>query len=145
MRACSGAPGHSSMASLSIRWPTFSRRSITPCTVTAGRSCPAGFGIGSGHGYDDGGWLTGGLVSKKTRRPEAVLNPGQSAAFLALAQAASQGGGTGLGDTSGIEMRLERLIRAVETQAGRTGGAMADALNGAARKAAYKSAYSARG
>jgi SLT domain-containing protein/phage-related protein len=109
-----------------------------------------GVGIGSGHGqlgggtgYDSGGWLVPGLSVNKTRRPEAVLNPGQSAAFLALAQAASQG--RGMGDTSGIEMRLERLIQAVQSSAGRTGGAMADALNGAARKAAYKSAYSARG
>jgi hypothetical protein len=94
--------------------------------------------------YDGGGWLQSGMVRKQTRRPEAVLNPGQSAAFLALAQAATQGR-AGLGDTSGIEMRLERVIRAIETQAARTGGAMADALNGAARTAAYRSAYSARG
>lgn len=95
--------------------------------------------------YDGGGWLKDGAVLKKTARPEAVLNPGQSAAFLALAQAATLGGGGGLGDTSGIESRLERVIRAIETSAGRTGGAMADVLNGAARKAAYRSAYSARG
>lgn len=95
--------------------------------------------------YDGGGWLKGGLSVKRTHRPEAVLNPGQSAAFLALAQAATQSKGGGLGDTSGIESRLERVIRAIEGSSARTGGAMADVLNGAARKAAYKSAYSARG
>jgi phage-related protein len=55
-----------------------------------------GMGMGSGHGYDDGGWL--GRPLNRTGRPEAVLNPGQSAAFLNLAEAAhrlSRGGGTG--------------------------------------------------
>jgi len=55
-----------------------------------------GMGMGSGHGYDDGGWLVGPL--NRTRKPEAVLNPGQSAAFLNLAEAAhrlSRGGGAG--------------------------------------------------
>ena len=54
-----------------------------------------GMGMGSGHGYDDGGWLTGG--PNTTGKPEAVLNPGQSAAFLNLAEAAhrlSRGGGS---------------------------------------------------
>jgi len=55
-----------------------------------------GMGMGSGHGYDDGGWLLG--PPNYTRKPEAVLNPGQSAAFLNLAEAAhrlSKGGGAG--------------------------------------------------
>jgi hypothetical protein len=47
---------------------------------------------------DDGGWLSAEAMINGTGRPEAVLNPGQSQAFLNLAEAAhrlSRGGGDG--------------------------------------------------
>ena len=98
-------------------------------------------------GYDSGGWLEPGLTLavNKTGQREAVLNPAQSQALI-------QGG-------PGTEARLDRLIdlagqnasltraliKAIERSAPAADTAMADALNGAARKSAYKSAYSARG
>jgi hypothetical protein len=93
--------------------------------------------------YDTGGWLEPGMMNGTGRR-EAVLNPGQSDAFLALADAVSKPGPGGLLSTDAIERKLDRLIRTVEASSARTGGAMADALNSAARGAAYRSAYTAR-
>src|SRR5215831_13277901 len=55
-----------------------------------------GMGMGSGHGYDTGGWL--GWPLNRTGKPEAVLNPAQSAAFLDLAEAARRGGTGGMRD-----------------------------------------------
>ena len=50
--------------------------------------------------YDQGGWLSPEAMLNGTGRPEAVLNPGQSQAFLNLSEAAhrlSRGGGGGGG------------------------------------------------
>lgn len=94
---------------------------------------------------DAGGWLEPGAshIMNATGRPEAVLNPGQSEAFLALAHAVHEQGSRWPG-TGSLEARLDRLIKAVERNAAQTGAAVGDALNGAAREAAYRSAYSVR-
>jgi hypothetical protein len=94
---------------------------------------------------DQGGWLGPGdsHIMNATGRPEAVLNPGQSEAFLALAHAVHEQGSRWPG-TGSLESRLDRLIKAVERNAVQTGAAVGDALNGAARTAAYRSAYSVR-
>ena len=95
---------------------------------------------------DSGGWLRQGasLIHNATGRPEAVLNPPQSDAFLALAEAARKGSQPDFGsDTLG--RKLDRLIRAVEHSSALTGGAVADALNGVTRTATYRSLYSSGG
>src|SRR5262252_250259 len=55
---------------------------------------------------DNGGWmLPGGAYANATGRPEAVLNPQQSAAFVKFAEAAhemSRGGGAGRGGLGGF-------------------------------------------
>ena len=87
---------------------------------------------------DSGGWLMPGGMNG-TGRPEAVLNPSQSQAFLALAEAAhalSRPGGS-----AGLERALERLIRAAERSPGKTGAAVAEALNRGSRQAAYVGMY----
>ena len=58
----------------------------------------AGMGIGSGHGYDGGGWLQPSTAPiNTTGRPEAVLTPEESQAFITMAkhftQQAEGGGG----------------------------------------------------
>lgn len=56
-----------------------------------------GMGLGSGHGYDQGGWLMPGWSFNGTQHPEAVLTTGQSAAFVTAAAALerlAKGGGT---------------------------------------------------
>lgn len=90
--------------------------------------------------YDRGGPLPPGgkFVMNGTGRTEEVLTPDERLAFIALAK-----GGKG-NDMTGLERRLERLITAVQNNAGATGMSVADALNGTARKATYRSAYSAQ-
>lgn len=61
-----------------------------------------GMGLGSGHGYDSGGWLQpGGQIAwNLTGRKEAVLTPAQSEAFLNVGEAArmfTRGTGTASG------------------------------------------------
>ena len=47
-------------------------------------------------GYDSGGWLMPGTVPvNRTGRPEAVLTPEESAAFIAIAKRLTAGGGLG--------------------------------------------------
>jgi len=58
-----------------------------------------GMGLGSGHGYDSGGWLQPGgqMAWNLTGRKEAVLTPAQSDAFVSVGEAArrfARGGGT---------------------------------------------------
>lgn len=78
-----------------------------------------GRGMGSGHGYDSGGWMLGGLNS--TGRPEAVLTPGQSRAFVALSEAAERLG-AGRGGASGGGMMRDLHLTLPE------GATIADAL-----------------
>lgn len=97
--------------------------------------------------YDFGGWLKHGQIGLNTTgRPEAVLNPAQSSAMLSLAEALrlSQAN-SGPGYSTGIEARLERVIRAIERSSAATGAAVGDALNGTSRTSFYRSNYSARG
>ncbi len=97
---------------------------------------------------DHGGWLKQGrtLVDNRTGQPEAVLRPAQSQALLTLAEVArlsmQQPGQAG---TSGLEHKLDRVIRAIERSAALTGAAVGDVINGTARSAAYRATYSARG
>jgi len=99
-----------------------------------------GMGMGSGHGYDSGGWLRWPL--NRTGRPEAVLNPAQSDAFLRFAEAVHAMARSG--DSSALERVLERLITAVERNAGQTADGLAAVLDGTARQAIFSSAYSVR-
>ena len=92
---------------------------------------------------DSGGWLEPGGMNG-TGRPEAVLNPGQSEAFVALAEAARKGSQPAFGGST-LEAKIDRLIRAVERGAAVTGGAVADALNGVTRQASYRSVYGTGG
>lgn len=91
--------------------------------------------------YDNSGWLGRGptLAFNATGRREAVLNPDQSEAFIALA-AAVAGRGSG-GDMTGLLARLDRLIKAAEAAPGKTAGGMAEALTRAGRRSAYSAAY----
>jgi hypothetical protein len=92
------------------------------------------------HWYDKGGWwLRQGHYPNGTGRPEAVLTPSQSSAFIDLAAAAA-GKGTG-GDMGALLAKLDRLIKAVEATPRATAGGMAEALNRAGRRSAYSSAY----
>jgi hypothetical protein len=95
---------------------------------------------------DKGGWLHPGanIVQNSTGQREAVLNPSQSQAFMALAAAVHENRATWPG-TTGMEAKLDRLIAAVRRNAGETGAAVGDALNGATRSAAYRSRYSVSG
>ena len=52
----------------------------------------SGMGIGSGKGYDSGGWLQPGGLNA-TGKPEAVLSPEESQAFVAIARQLTQQGG----------------------------------------------------
>lgn len=62
-------------------------------------------GLGEGHGYDSGGWLTDG-ARKHTARPEAVLDPDQSQAFMSLVEAVTRGGsGSGTVELGGGTVR----------------------------------------
>jgi hypothetical protein len=90
--------------------------------------------------YDKGGALGPGdhLVSNRTGQTEEVLTPAERRAFVALAR----GGGGGNTD---LLVRLDRLIKAVERNAVTTAAGVAEALNGTARGAAYRAAYSTRG
>jgi SLT domain-containing protein len=97
--------------------------------------------LGHGHGYDSGGWLMPGPVNG-TGQPEAVLTPGQSDAFLALAEAASNPAMASKLDQ--VIARLERLVRVAERAPGLTGAALSEALNTGSRRASYLAAYSAR-
>src|SRR5215472_2576944 len=101
-----------------------------------------GMGMGSGHGYDLGGWLLG--PPNYTGRPEAVLNPAQSQAFLDLARALHDAGNAYPHGGTSLEAKMERLIAAVRQNAAQTGQAVGDALNGAARAASYRASYSVR-
>jgi len=85
-----------------------------------------GMGIGSGHGYDSGGYLPTGasIAINRTGQPERVTSPGQETAMLAA-----------LG-------RIEKLLQSAPE---RTGGALGNALHGAARSARYQGMYSPRG
>lgn len=47
------------------------------------------------HWYDKGGWLMPGLNVNETRKPEAVLTPGESQAFQTIARSLYNGGGAG--------------------------------------------------
>ena len=84
-----------------------------------------GMGIGSGHGYDSGGWLPPGVsvAVNATGQPERVTSPGQETAQLA------------------VLYRIEKLLQAAPE---RTGGALGNALHGAARSARYQGMYSPR-
>jgi hypothetical protein len=90
--------------------------------------------IGSGHGYDSGGFLPTGLslAYNGTGLPEPVI-PARGA----RGAAAAGGDGTTLGDVAGL---LEDLIGVCS---GAPGG-FADALNGLARGAGYSAMYSVR-
>jgi phage-related protein len=93
--------------------------------------------------YDSGGWMKPGIQINGTGRREAVLNPSQSEAFMALAEAtrlAGQGNGN-----SRIEQLLERVVAAVDRNATATGAAVGGALNGATRRAFYGSQYQTGG
>ena len=85
-----------------------------------------GMGIGSGHGYDSGGWLPPGVTVavNRTGQPERVSAPGEMAELAGL---------------------LKQLIKETRAAPDRTGGAVGDALNGRARQARYAGMYSARG
>lgn len=95
---------------------------------------------------DKGGWLRPGLnaVQNSTGQREAVLNPSQSQAFMRLAEAVHSSSRDWPG-TTGLEAKMERLIRAVRDNAGQTGSAVGDALNGVTRTAAYRARYSTGG
>jgi SLT domain-containing protein len=50
-------------------------------------------GRGGGYqGYDSGGWLPPGMPLNQTGKPEAVLTPEESAAFVAIAKHLTQQG-----------------------------------------------------
>ncbi len=49
-----------------------------------------GMGMGSGHGYDRGGWLHPDGILNFSGKKEAVLTPGQSEAFVSASRAAEQ-------------------------------------------------------
>jgi hypothetical protein len=96
---------------------------------------------------DGGGMLRQGenVLYKHTSAPEVVLNPSQTDAFLALAAAAeraSAGGSSSLADA--IRAMHSELAVLLKRGPAITGGAVADALNGASRQAAYRAQYSAR-
>jgi phage-related protein len=110
----------------------YARHTYGPSLMSGGQ------GLGSGHGYDAGGWLMPGLSYNMTGQPEAVLNPSQSRAFMALAESLAGAGGPG---TSTLEYKLDRLIAAVENSAGRTGVAMGAVLQGTARGATARAYY----
>jgi hypothetical protein len=95
---------------------------------------------------DTGGWLRPGatMALNGTGGREAVLNPAQSTAFLALAESLRLASASG-GSTTGIEAKLERVIAAIRSSSAVTGGAVGDAINGATRSAFYRANYSARG
>lgn len=91
-----------------------------------------------------GGYAGGGLVRKLAAGGyinEHVLGVGASGQQYEL----GEGGRAELVSPVGsLESRLDRLIRAMEANAGQTGAAVADALNGVAKPAIYRGAYSAR-
>jgi hypothetical protein len=89
------------------------------------------------HWYDKGGWMRPGYPNG-TGRPEAVITPAQSDAFIALAAMAARGG---TGDLGPLLAKLDKLIKAVEAAPQKTAGGMAEALNRAGRRSAYSSAY----
>lgn len=84
-------------------------------------------------GYDTGGWL---MPVNMTSKPEAVLNPGQSDAFVALAQALASGQGGSM-----LSYKLDCLIAEVRKSAGKTGVAMGRVLDGVATQAAMAGWY----
>lgn len=67
-----------------------------------------GMGMGSGHGYDSGGYLQPGSTTavNATGKPEAVLTPQESSAFVALA---------GSGGTSPLTSANSPLVRLNQT------------------------------
>jgi hypothetical protein len=73
---------------------------------TYGRSLMRnGMGLGSGHGYDSGGWLNPGptLAFNATGKREAVLTPSQSEAFVAVGEASRKfAAGNGQAAGSGL-------------------------------------------
>jgi SLT domain-containing protein/phage-related protein len=91
-----------------------------------------------------GGYAAGGPVRKLAGGgyiSEHVLGVGASGQRYEL----GEGGRSELVTPAGsLEQRLDRLIRAMEANAGQTGAAVADALNGVAKPAIYRGAYSAR-
>ena len=101
-----------------------------------------GMGIGSGHGYDSGGWMMPGGPNQ-TGQPEAVLTPRESGAFVAMAKMAAALAGSG--SDKDLLGKLDKLIDAVEKSPARTGSALARGLTGVARDASHQAAHSARG
>lgn len=98
--------------------------------------------LGHGHGYDRGGWLMPGLSWNATGQREAVLEPTESQAFIALAHAAAGRGALAGGqDMDRLLAKLDRLIKAAETAPNRTGSALNEALTRGSRRAAYSSGY----
>jgi hypothetical protein len=94
--------------------------------------------LGQPGGYDKGGPLPHGLhlVANRTGGTEEVLTPAERRAFVAMAKS---------GGNNDLLVRLDRLIKAVEKNAVVTAAGVAEALNGTARGAAYRAAYSTRG
>ena len=93
---------------------------------------------------DRGGWmLPGRAYHNATGQPEAVLNPAQSDAFLALAAAAERGQGAGelVAEIKAMRRELAQLLRRAPAA---TGAAISDALDGGSRQASYRAQYSAR-
>lgn len=90
---------------------------------------------------DQGGVLQPGwnTVLNGTGQPEVVLSPRESEAHVMLARAASLLARSGGGST--LERQMERLIRAVERNAGQTGAALSLALDRGSRGAAYAGLY----
>jgi phage-related protein len=85
--------------------------------------------------YDSGGWLMPGGTNM-TGQPEAVLTPPQSQAFVAMAAEARRSGYGG--SSTAMDRKLDELIAAVKTSAGRTGVAMGKVLGGVSAQAAAR-------
>ena len=84
-----------------------------------------GMGIGSGHGYDQGGWLPPGasLAVNRTGQPEYISSPGDMAAVIG---------------------ELRALRRDLVAAVGRVAPATAAGVNGGATAAARRGYYSPR-
>ena len=98
--------------------------------------------VGSGHGYDAGGWLPPGLTltANNTGQPEAVLTGRQ---WDMISSAVTGGDGVGLGGRA-MAKRLDRMIHLLEQAPGRTGGAFAEGINSTARGAVTRAYFRTR-
>jgi hypothetical protein len=90
------------------------------------------------YGYDAGGWLQPGGLNR-TGKPEAVLTPAESQAFVHMAR---DGGDSSVLAAILAELRAQSAIAAQAPR--RTGQAVEKGLTGITRGAAYRALYGTR-